>query len=123
MNRIKWKEMEQLNEVELIGIVGSVSSTLVRDEKSTRFAVATNYAYRDRGGMPVIETTWHAVRAFEGDNMRGLEKLSRGDRVRIVGRLRNCRYTDSAGNDRTVTEVYATSLEILDEALLESQCG
>ncbi len=102
-------------------MVGAVKRARMGDVLTAQFSVATNYAYRDRDGQPVIETTWHAVRAFEGKDVDDLNTLDRGARVKVVGRLRNCRYTDDTGTDRTVTEVYTTSLTILGKEPLEIQ--
>ena len=113
--------MEQLNKVELVGVVGAVRKDRTGNNLTAHFSVVTNYTYKDREGQPVIETTWHAVRAFSGKDVNCLEALDPGARVKVVGRLRNCRYTDNTGADRTATEVYATSLKILDVEPLEMQ--
>ena len=49
--------MEQLNKLELRGNVGFSRVQVFNSRKVARFSVATNYAYKDRDGMPVIETT------------------------------------------------------------------
>ena len=53
-------ELECINRVELRGIVGTSKVTCIGDKKAVRFSLATNYAYRDREGYPVIETTCYA---------------------------------------------------------------
>ncbi len=58
--------MEQLNKVELRGIVGSVRVQSVADTKVANFSVATNNAFKSQAGAIVIETTWHNVVAWEG---------------------------------------------------------
>ena len=107
--------------MELVGVVGAVRKDRTGNNLTAHFSVVTNYTYKDREGQPVIETTWHAVRAFSGKDVKCLETLDPGARVKVVGRLRNCRYTDNTGADRTATEVYATSLKILDVEPLEMQ--
>ena len=48
---------QYINRVELRGIVGTSRVTEVGDRNIINFSLATNYAYRDRDGYPVIETT------------------------------------------------------------------
>lgn len=54
--------MEQLNKVELIGIVGSVYVKDFGNMRRVFFSVATNYCFKDREGCPVIETTCYSNR-------------------------------------------------------------
>ena len=112
--------MEQLNKVELRGIIGSVRVSDVGDRKCIRMTVATNLAYKGADGCAVIETTWHNVLAFEGGEVCGAESLSKGDHVNISGRIRNVRYTSSEGKDMTASEIYATRVSriVSDEPFL-----
>ena len=102
----KSMEMEQMNKIELKGFVGNVRVQSVGNSKNVRFSVATNYAYKDRSGCPVIETTWHSVSAWD----KGTE-LRKGDYVHVVGRLRNQRYTDCEGREQVIVEVVAREVE------------
>jgi len=102
---------EQLNKVELLGTVGSISVNNVGGTKMARLSLATNYGYRDREGNAVIETTWHAVAAWEGKGITNLEDIVRGDRLHILGRLKQYRYTDMSGNERSAMEVLASRVE------------
>ena len=114
--------MEQLNKVELVGTVGSIHLQKLNDEKSFHFSVATTVTYGTTGaGTTVCETTWHSVRFFTGKDGRDFSNLSTGARVKVLGRLRNCRYTSADGSDRFVTEVVASSVEVLDDADLPPQ--
>ena len=114
--------MEQLNKVELVGTVCSVHLQKLNDEKSYHFSVATTVTYGTTGaGTTVCETTWHCVRFFPDEDDRDYSNLSKGARVKVLGRLRNCRYTSADGSDRFVTEVVASSVEVLDDADLLPQ--
>lgn len=77
------------------------------------FTLATNYAYKDRKGTAVIETTWHSCVAFEGPNIQNLDKLVKGTAVHVIGRLRKNNYTDNNGMEKSYTEVFVNDLEIL----------
>ena len=114
--------MEQLNKVELVGTVGSVHLQKLNDEKSFHFSVATTVTYGTTGaGTTVCETTWHSVRFFPDEDDRDYSNLSKGAHVKVLGRLRNCRYTSADGSDRFVTEVVASSVEVLDDTNLLPQ--
>ena len=100
--------METLCEIRLRGIVGTASTTQVGDKKIVQFSLATEYAYWDRAGCAVIETTWFNCRAI-GD----YASLQRGSRVYLVGRVRSHRFIDGNGVDRIQYEVIVNTLEIL----------
>lgn len=101
--------MEMLNRVELRGVVGSARTMKVSESELTRFSVATDYFFKNKEGEAVVETTWHSVMAWD----KGLSELKRGDKVEVVGRIRNTRYTDSEGMERTSTEVIASEVKVL----------
>ena len=105
--------MEQLNKVELRGIVGNARVQNIGDTSMIRFSVATDHVFRDKNGGVVVETTWHQVVAFKNDSMPDLSAIVRGTGVEVVGRLRNNRFADSNGNERTVTEIIASSISIV----------
>lgn len=109
--------MEQLNKVILRGHIGSVKFQAVRGSNMARFSVATNYIYKDAQGYCVIETGWHNVVAWEGDDIHNLDKLTKGDAVEVVGRLRNQRYTASDGEERYSTEILARTINVITEPL------
>lgn len=103
--------MEQLNRVELIGHIGSISINRISGNLYGRFSVATSYAYKSKDGTPVIDTTWHNVLAWQEQGTVALESLTRGDAVHVVGRIRVVRCTTESGADRVVTEVIASKVE------------
>ena len=105
--------MEQLNQVTLRGFVGSVRVNGIGDTEIARFSVGTEYAYGNNGGDFVIETTWTNVVAFKGKGMPDFSAIVKGASVEVSGRLRNNRFIDSNGAERTVTEVMANRIAIL----------
>lgn len=102
--------MEQLNQVTLRGIVGNARVQKIGDTEMVRFSVATDYAYRNRSGEAVIETTWHQVTAFKNDRMPDFSTLVKGAGVEVYGRLRNNRFVGYDGVERTVTEIIANKI-------------
>ena len=106
--------MEQLNKVELRGILGVLRVTPVGDTRYATMSVATNYCYKDAEGCPVIETTWHLVTAWEGKGCPNLSAFQKGDSVHVIGRLRNRRYVDAAGLEKNQTDIIASTLERIE---------
>ena len=109
--------MEQLNSVILRGIIGNARIQNIGDTQMVRFSVATDHAYKNRSGEAVIEVTWHQVTAFKNDKMPDFSALVKGAGVEVRGRLRNNRYTDSNGVERTMTEILASQVSVLGGTL------
>ncbi len=106
--------MEYINRVELLGTVGRVSSTRIADKFCTRFSMVTNRCYKDKDGNAVIETTWHNVVAFSGENTRDAESLKKGDNVHVQGRICMQRYVSESGEPKTLTEIFAGEVKIVN---------
>ena len=105
--------MEQLNSVSIRGIIGNARVQNIGNTEVVRFSVATDHAYRNRQGEAVLETTWHQVTAFKKDSMPDFTSLVRGAGVEVKGRLRNNRYTDAMGVERTTTEILASEVSLV----------
>ena len=54
--------MEQLNKIEIRGIIGSVYVKNFGNAKAANFSVATDYCFRAQDGCAVIETTCYSNR-------------------------------------------------------------
>ena len=102
--------MEQLNRIELRGVVGNVRIQNVGERKVYHFNLATSRAYKDRSGNAVIETTWHNVVAWESEAFKDLDKVEKGSKLYVSGRVRTNRFTGSDGVERTVYEVVASRI-------------
>ena len=85
------------------------------DTRYAKMQIATEYIFKNRDGDAIVETTWHHVTAFEGKQIQGLDKLHKGSRVRVLGRLRCNRYTTVSGEERSFYEVAASDLKILGD--------
>ena len=107
--------MEQLNRIELRGSVGFVRQQIFNGRRVVHLSLATNYVYKDKNGEPVIETTWHNVTAWEGKGCANLEKIEKGSRIQVRGRLRGQHYTDSEGVERYAYEVIAYELSLVTD--------
>lgn len=112
--------MEQLNRIELRGIIGSVRVQTYNGRKVAKFTVATNYAYRGLEGEPIIETTWHNVSAWENKDIGSVDRIQKGSKVYVTGRIKTQKYTDAEGKDKYWYEVIAYKITIIDnEALFQ----
>lgn len=116
LNLKKKNFMEQLNRIELRGVVGSVSTQTFSENRMARITVATNYAYKDKNGAAVIDTSWHSVVAWSGRGIADLDKIEKGAKIYVQGRVRYQRYTATDGLERIYTEIVANRLVLIDEA-------
>ena len=111
--------MEQINRVELLGLVGNSRIQEVNGKRVARFTLATSSAYSDRSGGATIDTQWHNVNAWEGKGVTCLDKIGKGSRVHVWGRIRYSRYTGSDQNERFSAEIQANKVVVIesDDAL------
>jgi len=106
--------MKQLNRVELIGIVGNVHIQEYAEMKQARIGLATNYAYKDRSGNTVIDTSWHHVIAWEGRNMPNLSKIENGTKLHVFGRIRYRKYTGEDDVEHFGVDIIASKIDIIN---------
>lgn len=106
--------MEQINRIEIRGNVGSVNTQTYPQGKVSHFTVATGYAYKDKNGGAVIDTTWHNVTAWESKGITDLDRLEKGTKVYVTGRLRYQKFTGSDGIEHTSSEIQASRVVIIE---------
>ena len=108
--------MEQLNKIEIRGYVGSITIHHMGDRQMARMTVATSNAYKDKEGAAVIETCWHNVIAWAGRNVQDLERIAKGSKLYVCGRMRNQKYTGLDGVERSSCDILAKNISLLDDA-------
>ena len=106
--------MEQINKIELRGNVGNVRLRHVGDNDVVNFSLAPNYVFKGKDGNPNIETTWHNITAWSGKGMPDFSKITKGSFVQVSGRLRTQEFDGADGNKKTIWEVLANRLIIID---------
>ena len=106
--------MEQLNKIEFRGIIGSVYVKNFGNAKAANFSVATDHCFKSQDGCAVIETTWHRVIAWEGNNIKNLDQLQKGSGVHVIGRIRTQKYISADGVERAGYEIIASKVEIIN---------
>ena len=103
-----------LNKIMLIGRCTAPNIRDLESGKLATFSLATTDRYKDRAGEWKEDTTWHNIVAY-GNTAGVVEKyVQKGSQIYIEGKLRNRKYTDRDGVERSVTEVLVSSLELLD---------
>ena len=105
--------MEFINKVELQGYISQVSLTTIQDHPVARFSMRIEYAYKNNTGMTIVDTTWFSCSAFEGENI-DFSAIQKGNAVRVVGRLKERRYTDQEGVERRYFEVICQSIKLAE---------
>ena len=106
--------MEFLNRIEIQGIIGMSKITPVGDTRVARFSVCTETSYSGTAGI-VIDCCWFNVSAWESEKITCLDQLEKGKAVRVCGRVRVQRYTDSEGIERQCWEVVAREVKLMKE--------
>jgi len=106
-----------LNKVILIGNLGvdpELKYTPAGDAV-VNFSLATNEYWRDKDGNQQQKTEWHKIVAFRRLAEICNEYLRKGSLVYIEGKIRSRTYTDSNDVNRTVVEIVADSMQMLDK--------
>lgn len=101
--------MEFINKIEILGTVGNIRITEVGDRRVARVSVATDYAYQDRAGNQCIDVTWHNVTIWTGQyDKEDIADIKPGSRLHVFGRIRQYKYTDASGMERSGHEIIAS---------------
>lgn len=104
------------NKVQLIGNIGN--SPEFRDfqngRRVARFPIATHDYYKNAAGERVQQTHWFMVVAWNQVADYVSKALHKGVQVAVDGKLITRSYMDKSGQKRTVTEVLAAELLIVE---------
>lgn len=100
--------MEYINKIELQGIVGATRSNVIGTSSVQNFSLMTEYMFERSDKSIVCEATWHSVVAWNS------QAVNKGDKVRVVGRLRQQKYTAADGTERVYYEVVASELKVIE---------
>ena len=106
---------QQLNRIELIGIIGNVVTRSISDnDMVANFSVATNYVYYYNNN-PIIETTWHNVVAFKSGKDIDFDAIVKGGKIHVIGRVRQKLYVDINNEKRSSFEIVASTVEAVPQ--------
>lgn len=109
--------MEQINRIEILGNVGNVYLSSFEDGgRSARVSVATNLVHNTKDNGAVVETTWHnvLVRPNRFIKAEDLDLIKKGAPIRVLGRMKNTRFTGADGVERTGSDIVAAKIEFVE---------
>ena len=107
--------MSTLNQVNLIGNVGTVEVRDFSDGKAAKVSLATTErAYTTKDGKQVPEeTTWHKL-AMRGGLAEVVEKyVKKGDKLYVRGRIKKRKYTDNSNVEREDVTIVVEDMSML----------
>lgn len=108
--------MSGWNEATLVGNLGaSPELRFTQNNKAVlKLRLATTTVYIDGKGEKKEDTQWHNVLLW-GKRAEGLSKLlDKGSRLGVKGRITNRTYDDKDGVKRSISEIVATDILLLD---------
>ena len=105
-----------LNKIMLIGNLGKDPELNVTQEGTpvTKFTLAVNRNTKTSTGEREKETEWFNIVAWRQLAEICERYLHKGSKVYIEGRLQTRKYTDKNGVERTVIDVIANDMQMLD---------
>lgn len=105
-----------LNKIMLIGNLGKDPEFNVTPDGTpvAKFSLAVNRNTKNRSGEWVKETEWFNIVAWRQLAERCEKYLHKGSKVYIEGRLSQRKYTDRENIQRTMVEVVANEMQMLD---------
>lgn len=116
--------MASFNQVLLVGNIGRIDiKTFTGGSRIAECSLATSERYQDRSGDWQEETQWH--RLVIGGKLADIAEryVHKGDPLFVQGVLKYRTYTDRDGNERSVTEIRVTTLQLLTKGKGESNGG
>jgi len=102
-----------LNKTTIIGYLGRDPETNGA-QNVARFTVGVTERWRDREGEEKEHTEWYRVVAFNGVGEACAQYLEKGRRVYVEGHLRTRTYTNRNEEEKTITELLASTVIFLD---------
>lgn len=106
-----------INKVILVGNLGQDPDIRVfqNGDSVANITVATSETWKDKNtGEQREKTEWHRVSMFKKLAEIAGQYLKKGSKVYIEGSLKTRKWQDQTGNDRYVTEVHASSMQMLE---------
>ena len=106
--------IEMINKVLLRGVVGYANVTVIGTKKHVKFALCTQYLYKNKSGESIMEITWTNISAFEDQVTVGdIDSIDKGKAVKVEGRLRQISYVNEYGDTIRSYEVIAHDVKII----------
>jgi len=109
-----------LNKVQLIGHVGKDPEYTFTSGGTAvaTFRLATSESWKDKNGALQESTDWHTIVVWNSQyrNLADIvhKMVHKGSRIYVEGKLKYRTYESRDGSKRTVTEIIADSIILLD---------
>lgn len=108
--------MNGVNKVILVGNLGLDPEFRKLDNGASkaRLRLATTETYRNASGDRIDKTEWHTIILWRGLADLADKYLRKGARIYVEGKLRNRQIEGPDGSKKTITEIEAENLVMLD---------
>jgi single-strand DNA-binding protein len=112
-------QVRSLNRVILVGRAGKDPEVTVMPnsgQQLAKFSLATNEGYFDKNSnaWKDLPTEWHNIVAWRGLAQKVEKGVGKGDMVLVEGSIRTRKWKDKNGQDRSITEIQADNITVLD---------
>ncbi len=109
--------MRGVNKVMLIGNLGKDPDILYIEGNIpvSKFPLATTESYKDKNGKLISQTEWHNIVLWRGLAELAQKYLHKSSLVYIEGRLKTRHWEDREHNRKSITEIVADNLIMLDK--------
>ncbi|MBM4150600.1 MAG: single-stranded DNA-binding protein [Ignavibacteria bacterium] len=118
-----------LNKVQFIGHVGKDPEYTFTSGGTAvaTFRLATSESWKDKNGALQESTDWHTIVVWNSQyrNLADIvhKMVHKGSRIYVEGKLKYRTYESRDGSKRTVTEIIADSIILLDAKPANSESG
>lgn len=111
------KHFTMINKVTLVGHLGKDPEvrTLENGSKVGTFSLATNESYKDKNDVWQNLTEWHNIVVWRYLAEKAERELKKGSLAFIEGKITHRKYTDKDNQERTTTDIVASTLQSLDK--------
>lgn len=105
-----------LNKVMIIGVAGKTPEIReVSGAKYASFSVAVSERYKNRDGDVTETTEWITISAWRGAAEIAERFVQKGATIYVEGKWHNRKWTDKNGQEHSVTEVIAETIQRLSQ--------
>jgi len=124
-----WNMSRALNKVQLIGHVGKDPEYTFTSGGTAvaTFRLATSESWKDKNGALQESTDWHTIVVWNSQyrNLADIvhKMVHKGSRIYVEGKLKYRTFESRDGSKRTVTEIIADSIILLDAKPTHTDTG
>lgn len=124
-----WNMSRALNKVQLIGHVGKDPEYTFTSGGTAvaTFRLATSESWKDKNGALQESTDWHTIVVWNSQyrNLADIvhKMVHKGSRIYVEGKLKYRTFESRDGSKRTVTEIIADSIILLDAKPTHTETG